>query len=156
MIHVLICWVWYPQTKGCKLAAISSCICWCSKPCNFSKTWQIGAICMEFCSDFFYSWSSLSSTIPTFSDLSHFGSSFDIPSTSSNVVWETNMVRSTDQTLPVRTNKHMEEKHIITSFSWFKEWMLLLQFQRCWNNIIFCFKLYNSCIKKMINPDGGR
>ena len=37
-----------------------------------------------------------------------------------------------------------------------KEWMLILQLRRCYNNIISGLNLYSSCIKKMINPVGKR
>ena len=56
---------------------------------------------------------------------------------------------------PVLTNKRTDiggKLHITAC----KEWMLLLPLQRCYNNIISCFNLYISCIKKMISPDGRR
>ena len=46
-----------------------------------------------------------------------------------------------------------EENTYITTC---KEWMLLLQLQGCYNNIISCLNFYSSCIKKMVNPDGKK
>ena len=70
---------------------------------------------------------------------------------------ETNMARSAHQKIiwSVRTDKRTDirRKQYITTC---KEWMLILQLQRRYNNIISCLNLYSSCIKKMINPDGRR
>ena len=103
----------------------------------------------------FYSLNSLSSTFPTFSDLRHYGSSFEVPSTLNNKVGKQAWCVVHTRNHLVCTNKCMDirrKKHITTC----KEWMPLLQLKRCYNNIISCLNLYSSCIKKMINPDGIR
>ena len=67
---------------------------------------------------------------------------------------ETNMMHSTCQkSTVVCENKCMDIRRK-TQFDNVRDWMLLSQWQRCYNNIISCLKLYSSCIKKMINPDG--
>ena len=106
---------------------------------------------------FLYSCNSLFSTFPAFSDSPHFGSSFDVPSTSDNEVgkptWRVVHVHTRNHL--VCTNKRMDirKKRMIGTC---KEWMLILQIQRRYYNIISCFNLYSSYIKKMSNPDGRR
>ena len=106
---------------------------------------------------FLCSRNSLFFSFPTFSDLPHFGSSFDVPSMSNNKVrkptWRVVHVHTRNHL--VRTNKHTDirRKQLITTH---KEWMLILQMQRCYNNIISCLNLYSSYIKKIINPIGRR
>ena len=106
---------------------------------------------------FLYSWNSLFSTFPAFSDSPHFGSSFDIPSMLHvrQRSRETNMTRSACAHHLVCTNKRMDirNKRIIRTC---KEWMLILQIQRRYYNIITCFNLYSSYIKKMSTPDDRR
>ena len=108
---------------------------------------------------FFYSWNSLFFTFPAFSDLPHFGSSFDVPSTytSDNKVekptWHVVHVHTRNHLVCTNKRTDVRKKHMITAC---KEWMLILQMQRRSYNIISCLNLYSSYIKKMINPDGRR
>ena len=107
---------------------------------------------------FLYSWNSLFFTFPAFSDSPHFGSSFNVPSmyTSDNKVgkptWRVLHVHTRNHL--VSTNKRTDiRKNMITTC---KEWMLILQMQRCSHSVISCLNLYSSYIKKMINLDGRR
>ena len=57
---------------------------------------------------------------------------------------------------PVRTNQRtpITRKHTSQHV---RNWMLLLQLQICYNNIISCLTFYTSCIKKiLVSPDGRK
>ena len=99
---------------------------------------------------FLYSWNSLSFTFLAFSDLPHLDllwRSFNIRQQSQ----ETNMARSA--CAHQKSSSMHEWTYRYQKKTTCKEWMLILQLQRRYNNIISCLNLYSFCIKKMINPN---
>ena len=109
----------------------------------------------QFAYSFVVLFSSLSFTFPTFSDLPHFKSSFDVPSTLINKevgkpTWH--IVHVHTRNLLVRTNKRTDirrKQHITTC----KE--CILEMPRRSNNIISCLNLHSSCTMYQENDQSG-